>query len=323
MFIEAWDNTGRYFEANGQTHSIKTVDMYEYLEPMCPNTLIEVRTLRTSGEYNIFNMVKSGYAVRLTDNYDNDAVNGVYHEIDNLLYYSQDVEQMLTSKRLRMDAASFFPELMNNNMRIGGSRIQYPSVEWDFPDGYIERVKASETTIFGYISCDDRFQDYQGDEVFLQTGMYDFTITTLPIPAGTYEVRFGWQPTIFRGAAQFYWDGIPCGIPLDLRIDALDPSIGYVKPGTDPNDPDGFENDKMMRNRGYMKGPACFRVINEAWYQGIARNSERAIRKILGIYTFDEAGTHEFKVKASRSGQFMFDYLEFVPLEVLETEDIY
>lgn len=323
LFIETWDNTGKTYETSGQTHSVKSVDMYEYLETMCPNTLIEVRTLRTANEYNIFNMTDDSKAIRLTDNYDNDAVNGVYHEIDNLLYYSRAVERMLTSKRLRFDAASFFPELMNNNMRIGGSKTVDPSIEWDFPAGYIKRVKTSETTIFGYISSDDRFQDYQGDEVFLSQGLYDFTVTTLPVPAGTYEVRFGWQPTDFRGAAQLYWDGKPCGIPLDLQISALDPKIGFVRPGIDPNDPYGFENDKMMRNRGYMKGPACFRVINEAWYSGIARQSERALRKILGIYTFDEAGTHEFTAKAARSGQFMFDYLEFVPVEVLENEDIY
>ncbi|MFA9390806.1 MAG: fasciclin domain-containing protein [Prolixibacteraceae bacterium] len=322
LFIETWDNTGMNFETTGETHSIKSVDMFEYIETMCPNTLIEVRTIRTSNEYNVFNMTSGSAGIRLTANYDNDAINGVYHELDNILYYSRDVERMLTSKRLRMDAASFFPELMNNNMRIGGSKIENPSIEWDFPDGYIKRVKTSETTVFGYISSDDRFLDYQGDEVFL-TGMYDFTITTLPIPAGTYEIRFGWQPTGGRGAAQLYWDGKPCGIPLDLRIDALDPKIGYVRPGTDTADPEGFENDKMMRNRGYMKGPASFKVINEAWYVGTGRMSERALRKILGIFTFDEAGTHEFSVKAARSGQFMFDYLEFVPVEVLETEDIY
>lgn len=322
LFIETWDNTGRYYETTGATHSVKTVDMFEYLETMCPNTLMEVRTIRTTGEYNVFNMTTSAAAIRLTEDYDNDAINGVFHEIDGLLHYSQDMERMLTSKRLRMDGASFFPELMNNNLRVGGSRDQYPSTEWNFPPGYIERVDASETTIFGYITADDRFQDYQGDEIFL-SGLYDFTITTLPIPAGTYEIRFGFQPTDFRGAAQLYWDGQPCGIPLDLTIHALDPKIGFERPGTDPHDPEGFENDKMMRNRGYMKGPASYKVIQEDWYVGVARNSERAIRKILGIYTFDEAGTHEFSVKAARSGQFMFDFLEFVPLEVLETEDIY
>ena len=324
FFIEKYDNTGQYYESKGETHSIKTQDMYEYIETMCPNTLIEVRTLRNTNEYNVFNMInETGEAIRLTDDFDNDAVNGVYHEIDNILVYSTDVDRMISSKRLRMDAASFFPELTNNNIRVGHASPDYPSELWLFPQDYIERVTTSTTTQFGYFNSDDRFLDYQGDEVFL-SGLYEFEIVTPPVPAGTYEVRFGYQPTHNRGAAQLYWDGQPTGIPLDLRLLADDPKIGYVQPGMDPSDPDGYENDKMMRNRGYMKAPASFKVINTAWYSGASgRMSRSAIRRILGIYTFSEAGTHTFTVKAVRGGEFMFDYLEFVPAEVLEYEDIY
>jgi hypothetical protein len=88
---------------------------------------------------------------------------------------------------------------------------------WVFPKGYIKRLKASETTRFCYLNAYGGYLDYQGDEVYLK-GMYDFEIETPPIPAGTYEIRFGYQPTGGRGAAQLYWDGVPCGIPLDLRI---------------------------------------------------------------------------------------------------------
>lgn len=324
LFIEKYDNTGQFYETRGETHSIKTQDMFEYIETMCPNTLLEVRTLRATNEYNIFNMIEeTGEAIRLTDDFDNDAVNGAYHEIDNILIYSTEVDRLLSSKRLRLDAASFFPELTNNNIRVGHATVDYPSEQWLLPQGYIERVKTSSTTSFQYINADDRFCDYQGDEVFL-SGMYDFEITTPPIPAGTYEVRFGYQPTGNRGAAQLYWDGVPTGIPLDLRLLADNPKIGYELPGSDPADPDGYENDKMMRNRGYMKAPASFKVINTAWYSGSsARMSPSALRRILGIFTFTEPGHHTFSVKAVRGGEFMFDYLEFVPLEVLEYEDVY
>jgi uncharacterized surface protein with fasciclin (FAS1) repeats len=328
FFIEKFDNTGQEYATKGQTHSVKTVDMSEYIETMCPNTLLEVRTLRSTNEYNIFNMIEeTGEAIRLTSDFDNDAVNGVYHEIDHILAYSTAVDRMLSSKRIRMDAASFFHELANNDIRVGHASTNYLNEFWIFPQGYFDRVTTTKNTTFAYFNSDDRFLDYQGDEVFL-VGMYDFEIITPPIPAGTYEVRFGYQPTPNRGAAQLYWDGVPTGIPLDLRPDAKDPKIGYVKPGDDEEDPDGFENDKMMRNRGYMKAPACFQVVDDAdnggWYSGpVARNSQSAVRRILGIYTFDKASTHVFKVKAVRSGQFMFDYLEFVPMEVLEKEDIY
>lgn len=323
LIIEKYDNTGWNYETTGETHSVKTYDMFEYIETMCPNTLIEARTDRNTGEYDIFNMIEeTGKAIRLTEDYDNDAINGVYHEIDNILAYSTQVARLLSSKKLRMDAASFFPELTNNNIRVGHASPEYPTERWWFPKGYIDRVTTAETTDFAYINADDRFLDYQGDEVWL-AGLYDFEVTTLPVPAGTYEVRFGYQPTIFRGAAQLYWDGVPCGIPLDLRLNASDPKIGYVTPGSDATDPDGFENDKMMRNRGYMKGPVVYKVINDTWYSGAnARMSAQVVRRILGIYTFTEDGTHQFKVKAARSGEFMFDYLEFVPLEVIENEGV-
>lgn len=326
LFIEKYDNTGMNYESTGETHSVKVVDMFEYIETLCPNTLLEVRTLRTTNEYNIFNMIpETGRAIRLTENFDNDALNGVYHEIDNILVYDANVERMLTTKRLRMDVASFFPEFVNNNLRIGNSLIGGGlfSEHWIIQNGFVDRINASSTTSVRYFNADDRFMDYQGDELWLG-GLYDFDITTIPIPPGTYEVRFGYQPTPLRGVAQLYWDGVPTGIPLDLSMLANDPDIGYEYPGTNARDPEGFENDKAMRNRGYMKGPASYTVIEEWWYTGAsARMSEDVLRRILGIYTFDEWSTHTFSVRAVKSGEFMFDYLEFVPVEVLEYEDIY
>lgn len=302
-------------------HMIKTFDMYEYIETMFPNTLLEVKKERATGETNLLNKsVETGEAVRINKDYkDIDATNGVYHEIDRILIYNHKVAGELSSKRLRMDAASFFPELTNNNMRYYD-----PSKprSWVFPKGYIKRLKASETTRFCYLNAFGGYLDYQGDEIYLK-GMYDFEVETPPIPAGTYEIRFGYQPTGGRGAAQLYWDGVPCGIPLDLRIPANDPLIGFEEPGSNKEDINGYENDKMMRNRGYMKGPATYKDVLGWWYgKRVARNSPQYVRRILGTYTFTESKTHLFKVKAVREGQFMFDFLEFVPVELIETEGI-
>ena len=152
---------------------------------------------------------------------------------------------------------------------------------------------------------------------------------TPPIPAGTYEVRFGYQPTPGRGVAQLGFDGLPCGIPLDLRIAADDKSnlIGWVKPSdSNLDDPYGYENDKMMRNRGYMKGPSNYKCyINMSGWgynTDVARVNAHVLRRILGIYTFDKPGTHIFSVKSVFAGQFMFDYLEFVPTSLLSTEGV-
>lgn len=298
---------------------LKTFDMFEYIETMCPNTLVEVKIERSTGESNLFNKsVETGDAVRIIAK-DSDAVNGVYHEIDKILIYSNAVAGEMSSKRLRMDAASFFPEFTNNNMRyLDESKPR----SWVFPPNYIKRLVCSETTRFCYLNAYGGYLDYQGDEIYLK-GMYDFTLETPPIPAGTYEVRMGYQPTSGRGAAQLYWDSVPCGIPLDLRIDADNALIGYVVPGTDPDDPNGLENDKMMRNRGYMKGPNTYMDYIDRWYgKKVARMSNRYIRRILGTYTFTTSKTHKFTVKAVREGQFMMDFLEFVPVEMLENEGV-
>lgn len=300
-------------------HMLKTFDMYEYIETMCPNTLIEVKKQRSSGETNLFNTIsETGAAVRIIAK-DSDAVNGVYHEIDKILIYNYEVAQELSGKRLRMDAASFFPEITNNNMRYYDASKPR---SWVYPPGYIKRLTCTSSTRFCYLNAYGGYLDYEGDEIYLK-GMYDFTMETPPIPAGTYEVRFSYQPTGGRGAAQLYWDGVPCGIPLDLRILASDPLIGYVEPGTDSEDLQGLENDKMMRNRGYMKGPNTYKDVLGVWYgKKVARQSSQSLRRILGTYTFTKSGTHKFAVKAVREGQFMMDFLEFVPVEILENEGV-
>lgn len=302
-------------------HMIKTYDMYEYIETMNPFTLLEVKKERASGGKNFINKsTETGESVQIVSTYkDKDAVNGVYHEINKMLIYDNRVAGEMSSKRIRIDAAAFFPEFTNNNMRIYDKAVPR---SWVYPPGYIERLTYSENTYFSYSNAYGGYLDYQGDEIFLK-GLYDFELITPAIPAGTYEVRFSYQPTGARGAAQLYWDEKPCGIPLDLRIAANDPLVGFVVPGSDPDDPFGYENDKMMRNRGYMKGPSTYKDVIDRWYGlKIARNSTASLRRILGTYTFKKASTHKFTVKAVREGQFMLDFLEFVPVEILENENV-
>ncbi len=324
-FIEKYDNTG--FK-EGTSHSVQKYEMYEYIETMYKNNMMEVRTIRSSGEYNVFNMVEStGDAVRLTGNYDNDAINGVYHEIDGILAYSSDFVSELLTKRLRLDSSSFFPELANNNIRSSSS-IEDIHFNYAFPQGYVDRINTTETTQLYYLSPDDRFMNFQGDEIWLQ-GVYDFEITTPVIPAGTYEVRFGYHVTGRRGKAQLYWDNQPAGIPLNLSLAGVSTDIGWVDPGTPNDDEEDLANDKAMRNRGYMKGGDSYKMLVDAgWGYGAPNTTGRNgtnglnLRKILGIYDFTESSTHVLGVRATEWGEFMFDYLEFVPVEALELEGI-
>ena len=59
-------------------------------------------------------------------------------------------------------------------------------------------------------------------------GMFDVSITVGPIPEGSYEGRIGYRVnTNHRGITQFYFDGVPCGIPIDMRLKGTDASIGW------------------------------------------------------------------------------------------------
>ena len=317
LFIDAYDTD----------HMIKTRDMYEYIETMCPNTLIEVSKVRSTNETNLLNNNKeTGKVVHLVStNWDHGALNGIYHEIDHMLVYDASTDLMLSTKRLRFDSSSFFDELTNNNMRGLGILAKEP--RFQLPRGYIKRITCSEQTVVGYLCPWGQFQDYEGDEIYLRaaTGkLYDFSIETLPIPAGNYEVRFGYIANGNRGVAQLYFDGIPAGVPLNLMTSSTSAQIGYVTPHTLSVDWEGYENDKMMRNRGYMKGPACFRAPQSGFFTltESSRYEPTAVRRIMGIYKFKTAGRHVLGVKGLSGGEFMFDYMEFVPTSVLETEDI-
>jgi len=321
----------KFIDAYDTGHMLKNRNMYEYIETMCPNTLIEIKKDRLLNKTNLINYsTETGKVIQITSNYDNDATNGVYHEIDGMLVYSDAVNTEMSGKRLRFDSSCFFPELTNNNMRgipEHGLATALKNTLFVIPRGYVDRITSSEQTQVGYLTPYDGYCDYQGDEIYLEAksgNLYDFSIITPAVPEGTYEIRFGYLANGGRGVAQLYVDDVPSGVPLNMNITGTSPDIGYVVPGTAPDDPFGYLNDKMMRNRGYMKGPAVYKTVTQQWYRAeSARYESVSLRHILGIYTFKTAGTHKFTVKGLSGGQFMFDYLEFVPTSALESEDIY
>jgi uncharacterized surface protein with fasciclin (FAS1) repeats len=323
----------KFIDAYDTDHMLKTRDMYEYIETMCPNTLIEIKKDRTLGKTNLINyLTESGKVIQIVKaNSDKDATNGVYHEIDGMLEYSLAVHNQMSSKRLRFDTSSFFPELTNNNMRglpEHGLSTSLKNTLFKLPRGYIDRITSSEQTQVGYLTPYAGYCDYEGDEIYLEAtsgNLYDFSVITPPVPEGTYEIRFGYLANGARGVAQLYVDDIPCGVPLNMNVTGTSTDIGYETPGSVTDDPFGFLNDKMMRNRGYMKGPSVYHAPNGQYgYTGeTARYESISLRHILGIYTFDKAGTHKLTVKGLSGGQFMFDYLEYVPTSAIESEDIY
>jgi uncharacterized surface protein with fasciclin (FAS1) repeats len=279
--------------------------IYQYVE-MMTNTLLQIE----SG--NLINKRRNDDAIRfLTVNHE--AMNGLFHEIDGILTYDKGMEDDVLNKRIRMDIANMLPEIATNKLRVdfNGDVDKYI-----IPQGYMKGLKTEDGTQFQYFGC-KCWHNYEADELLL-AGKYDFTLRIPPIPAGTYEVRMGFATAGQRGVAQVYFDGLPCGIPLNMGITATNPKIGYIY-DRDTED-GGIENDKMMRNRGYMKGLTSAYITNQS---DVQRNSDYCVRRILVTKTFDTTEPHSLRIKSVEenvSREFQLDYMEFVPTFFLENE---
>jgi hypothetical protein len=266
---------------------------------MAPNTMLEVLNGKE------INKRKDGSSIQFL-RVNRQALSAMYHEIDGILTYDVGMESDVLNKKIRMDFASMIPELVTNKLRVNRCGIV-------LPHGYCSNILLSEGTQLQYIYGP---HNYEWDEV-LPCGRYDFTVRVPPIPAGTYEVRFGYSPYVQRGVGQMYFDGVPCGIPLNNSLYADNPKIGWVQDNL--TDDEGVENDKMMRNRGYMKGPTVIWTNSQTT---IARDDSWCLRRILKIATFEKTETHTFRVKCVEEAdkEFHLDYLEFVPTYLLDKE---
>ena len=126
-------------------------------------------------------------------------------------------------------------------------------------------------------------------------------------------------------------DGKIAGIPVDLRWnDDTKVIIGWSAV-SELSEEEALASDKAMRNRGYMRGPGSI-ILNAEETYGSMRDSEQAVRKIIGTYRLDKRDYWlRFKdVSENSTGkmkQFDQDYLELVPTTVLadptKPEDIY
>lgn len=325
-------------------------DSYEYYETMLPYTMIKVTKPYTNEELKteiIINYSKEMGSVAINPEmknhlnvvvdkatatkekypelaeFDQSALNGIIHTIDRILIYNE--EEMagnVLNERIRMDISALFPELTNNSVRWDLSSPG--NVVTFIPNGFCKYfvVNNTDTEVFYFRPHQTylgSYANYQGDE-FIVEGKYDFEYRIPHVPAGDYEIRFGYPRGYYRGVCQFYVDGKIAGIPVDLRWNTdTDLIIGWVA-DTGLSEDEIKENDKAMKNRGYMKGPSS--IILDKDSKGTMRDSEQSLRKIIGTYRLGKSD-HWLRFKDVTEGgtgklnQFDQDYIELVPTIVL------
>ncbi len=258
--------------------------------------------------------------------YSNNALNGFYYPINDVLLYTDDVVNKVLNERLRFDISSLMPELITNGYRRGMSA---DNSTVHIPTGYFRNFDLDPSCSYNYLSgYGTTWPDFQGDEHNV-TGQYDMTIKLPPVPfEGTWEIRWAVPTFDNRGMAQLYFGTNKSnlkaiGLPLDLRLRPTNPAIGWEADTKDEEDND--ENDKAMRNHGYMKPPMHDGItkggaaVTESLRNTTSYSSYLRLRKIIYTGTLKPGETYYLRIKSvleNTKTQFVMDWVEFAPKNV-------
>ena len=249
------------------------------------------------------------------------AGNGLIHPIDKILIYNEDeMAGNILNERMRFDIAALQPELSSNNLWQGSSYTYFP----------IEYCKGLKR--YGQENLLHSRIDYgHNGDIFVFMNQYDVAIKIPPVPSKTYEIRFSItlpqnkqiDETSFF---QLYFDDKICGLPICTDIMSTDERIGWVR--DDETLDNGVENDKLLRNKGWMKAPDTYNthIYSQGYVDGLARDDHGSMRKIALIehlvegehwMRFRYIGEEHLNPIYGGHKEHWFDYIELVPLHII------
>ena len=260
------------------------------------------------------------------------ALNGYIYEIDAPIAYNEETRNNLARTRIRMDCMSFFPEVMNNDIRrvpLTDARHQWVHFPDDAEYKYIGNLSINEGSTFVYYNAYNyKFGSLCGDEVKC-VGRWELVFTLPPVPKrGTYEVRYRILTNSDRGIAQFYFgdrlDAMPAaGIPVNLTLGGVDPITGWIEDTGTDDDADA-EADKQMRNCGFMKGEESILILKNPGTTARANVNRNIVRRIVTRQTLDPDKTYYLKMKSvldTETAEFYMDHIEYCPKEIYDNPE--
>ena len=292
-------------------------DPEEFYETMCPGTIMRFAG-PSAGLFINRKGLQNKFSVRgvkvlspsESGSIDQNALNGVYHYLDDILAYTTEVRDKVLNCRIRIDATTLSPDFMNCNARgrYGEDKLT------GFRNNYIADWKVMGTKAYVGVHSDVGYwNSYQANAVCI-SGIFDVTFKLPPVPSGTYEIRLGYTCGAERGVVQFYVNNEPCGIPVDLRVYGPDPTIGWVE-DTDDKD-ENTTNDKAMRNHGFMKAMDSYRSENA---EKPLRANNWNLRRILTTQYLNANEDYYLRcrqVLEDAECYWSFDYIEICPKSV-------
>lgn len=278
-------------------------------------------------------------------------VNGNFQFIDNILTYNEMVVNMLKTERIRIDTGSWLEELTNNSVRLDPDGEM---LGWYFPSGYFKNVTYDDNSVCFYnrwpqgkSAGNGQYKDlaaHQCDNLNFN-GEYDVMLRLPAVPAGQYEIRIGYVCNGLMSISQIYFGYnpemmSPVDIPLDMNMIGWDPKVGMISDNglfddinyDVSNNVEGkttyTENDKAMRNLGYMKGPdAMYRVENDrVTKKAKMTNDGWYLRRIVTTQYLENKPSYlRFRKVDERTGRLLnIDFIEICPRSVyngVEPED--
>ncbi len=273
------------------------------------------------------------------DEYIQDAPNGRYFYVDDIIAFTSEVRDIVQNMRIRMDFSTIFPELMTHDIRLNGDPMKEDNDavaddafkngrNYYFPMGYLDGVTFRGNCHFVYRRPHLSYYVYCGDEMNL-FGDYDFEFRLPPVPySGEWQVRLGYSITQTRGVAQIYFDDVPQGIPLDMRKQLDHETIMGTafseKSYTEMTAEERAEDQKALKNKGYYRGPA-----GGYFSTGLSEFETQATvaRRVLCQVYIDNTKDHYLRIrcasksKTGNNNEFMMDFLELVPKSVYGVVD--
>lgn len=317
---------------------LEYLDPEDYFEAYLPHSIMRFSTVTAGPELGVYinrRGIGSGrieyegkpnvrgvkiYTTGQMSNVDNEACNGYFHYIDDILTYDDYTRKDVLSRRMRIDCCTLSPDFMTSGARQKpgsylGTGFKQPTNFHSYTDDYVMWVRSAWESNWSY----------QGDGLDLQ-GNYDLYLKLPPVPFdGTWELRLSYRGAANCGVVQNYVGDSPqtlepCGIPTDLRVSAAENhNIGW-EADEDQGGEEGIRAlDKAMHNRGYMKGPDSHTNGSDAF-----RTLNTMARRIITTQYFYAEQDYYLRMKLvndNPKAEMNFDYMEWCPKNVYDNNE--
>lgn len=254
-------------------------------------------------------------------NQEQNAINGIFHYIDDILVYDTNTRDNVLNCRMRIDATTLSADFMNQNCRghIGSEENHLFCLKNNFIKGW----KVLEGTSVIGVHCDNpTWSSYLGNAICVK-GEYDVEITLPQPPPGTYEVRLAYVAGEERGVVQVYFNNEPCDIPVDLTKGYWDIEVGGGFEDASHTMEEILANDKAMHNRGYMRGMDSYHKAGMTEQESFRTKSPEHIRRVLTTQQFKSGETYKLRFRQVAKGdkEWSFDYIELCPKSIYASPD--